>query len=116
MRVQTPKISQKAGDEPWFNFFVDTSVQSPPGSHRLQRGGPAFCRLMHFSVFVCASRKKNSLFAQELYLHSQALFGRGKLIPGPFLGRVHQLSHSPQTLCTQRGCSPGPLLRCPPPQ
>lgn len=50
------------------------------------------------------------LFAQVLYLHSQALFGRSKLIPGLFLGHVHQLCHSPQTLCTQQTHSQGP--RC----
>ena len=67
-----------------------------------------------FCVCVCLTEKR--LFAQELYLHSQALFGRTKLIPGPFLGRVHQLSHSPQTLCTQQGHSRGLLLCCSPPQ
>lgn len=118
-RDKTLKISQKAGRRALVLIYVDTRTQSwvliiyLRGAHQHLIH---FVGLLHFSVFVCVPLGKKRLFAQELYLHSQALFGRTKLIPGLFLGRVHQLSHSPQTLCTQRDHSRGPLLRCSAPQ
>lgn len=76
-RDKTLKISQKAGRRALVLISVDTSAQSRPGSHHLHEGGPpafdSFCRPMHFSVFVCASRKSVCLLKSFIYIHRHFL-------------------------------------------
>lgn len=72
-------------------------------------------RLIHFvglCIFLClcVPLRKTFVCSRALFTFT-GTFGRTKLIPAPFLGRVHQLSHSPQTLSTQRDHSGGPLVR-----
>lgn len=108
-------LARRQEKESWFLISLDTTSAELTEFSSSTWG--ALRHLIHFvgpciflCLWVCLLEKR--LFAQELYLHPQALFGRSKLIPGPFLGRVHQLHHSPQTLCTQRDHSQGPLLCC----